>query len=233
MTSRPKAVRPVALRAKIAGGFGPVVGVGPGERHIADAQRVVATQEVERVLDGVAAFDAHAGRRICPPRARPECPLARCIERAEQDAGGLARGRRRSAPESGGRSGLARRWVRARWRRIRQRDCRVCAVSRLSMPAREREAGEIPGLVDKTLRRVGVGVDDQCGGVNLGGVGGEVGVAVMRDRSWRMRSLQFSWLKVQEMATWGWCRPMVDARLPRSWATEQPIVEVGPPMRQR
>ncbi len=45
--------------AEVAGGFGPVVGVGPGEGHVADAEGVVDAEEGEGVLDGVAAFDAH------------------------------------------------------------------------------------------------------------------------------------------------------------------------------
>src|SRR5438046_905105 len=41
------------------GGVGPVVGVGPGERHVANAETVVVPEEGDRVFNGVAAFDAH------------------------------------------------------------------------------------------------------------------------------------------------------------------------------
>jgi len=44
--------------AEIAGGFSPVVGVGPGEGHVADTEGVVEAEESEGVLDGVAALDA-------------------------------------------------------------------------------------------------------------------------------------------------------------------------------
>ena len=58
---------------EVAGGVGPVVGVGPGEGHVTDAEAVVVAEEAEGVFDGVAAFDAHedgefpgfAGRRGC------------------------------------------------------------------------------------------------------------------------------------------------------------------------
>ena len=43
----------------VAGGVGPVVGVGPGEGHVTDAEAVVVAEKTERVFDGVAAFDAH------------------------------------------------------------------------------------------------------------------------------------------------------------------------------
>ena len=42
----------------VAGGVGPVVGVGPGEGHVACAEAVIVPEASERVLDGVAAFDA-------------------------------------------------------------------------------------------------------------------------------------------------------------------------------
>jgi len=44
---------------QIAGRIGPVVGVGPGQRHVTDTERVVSPQQRQRVLDRVAAFDAH------------------------------------------------------------------------------------------------------------------------------------------------------------------------------
>ena len=43
----------------VAGGVGPFVGVRPGERHVAHAEPVVIAQQVHVVLDRVAAFDAH------------------------------------------------------------------------------------------------------------------------------------------------------------------------------
>ena len=43
----------------IARGIGPFVGVRPGERHVAHAEPVVIAQQVHVVLDRVAAFDAH------------------------------------------------------------------------------------------------------------------------------------------------------------------------------
>ncbi len=43
----------------VAGAVGPVVGVGPGEGHVADAERVILAQEGERIFDGVATFDPH------------------------------------------------------------------------------------------------------------------------------------------------------------------------------
>ncbi len=43
----------------VAGGVGPAIGVGPGERHVAHAKRVELAQQCKRVFDGVAAFNAH------------------------------------------------------------------------------------------------------------------------------------------------------------------------------
>ncbi len=42
----------------VHGGVGPIKGDVMGERHIAYAQVVVGAQRSERVLDGVATFDA-------------------------------------------------------------------------------------------------------------------------------------------------------------------------------
>lgn len=42
----------------VAGGVRPAVGVGPGEGHVACAEAMVFAEQVERVFDGVAAFDA-------------------------------------------------------------------------------------------------------------------------------------------------------------------------------
>ena len=43
----------------VAGGIRPLVRVRPGERHIAHAEAVIIAQQVHVVLDRVAAFDAH------------------------------------------------------------------------------------------------------------------------------------------------------------------------------
>ena len=51
---------------EVAGGVGPVVGVGPGEGHVADAEAVVEAEEAEGVLDGVAAFDADEDGEAVP-----------------------------------------------------------------------------------------------------------------------------------------------------------------------
>ncbi len=48
----------------VARGIGPAVGIGPSERHIADAEAVVVAQEGKRVLDGVPAFNAHERREL-------------------------------------------------------------------------------------------------------------------------------------------------------------------------
>ena len=43
----------------VAGAVGPVSGVGPGERHVANTESVVLAEKGEGVLDGVAAFNSH------------------------------------------------------------------------------------------------------------------------------------------------------------------------------
>ena len=43
---------------EVAGAVGPLVGVGPGEGHVADAEAVVKAEEAEIGFDGVAALDA-------------------------------------------------------------------------------------------------------------------------------------------------------------------------------
>ena len=48
----------VALRV------GPVVGIEVGERHIADAERIVVAQQAQRVFNRVAAFDPHQRRDL-------------------------------------------------------------------------------------------------------------------------------------------------------------------------
>ena len=48
----------------VAGAVGPVVGVGPGEGHVANAECIVLAQEANRVLDGVATFDSHEGGEL-------------------------------------------------------------------------------------------------------------------------------------------------------------------------
>jgi hypothetical protein len=49
---------------EVARGVGPVVGVGVGERHVADAETVEVPQRSQRVLDGVPALDAHEDRDL-------------------------------------------------------------------------------------------------------------------------------------------------------------------------
>ena len=50
---------------------GPVIAVVPGERHVAHAPRVERVELLERVLDGVPAFDTHQRRHMPAIRCRP------------------------------------------------------------------------------------------------------------------------------------------------------------------
>ena len=46
-----------AVAGRLAGGVGPVVGVGPGEGHVTDAEIVESAEALEGVFDGVAALE--------------------------------------------------------------------------------------------------------------------------------------------------------------------------------
>ena len=52
---------------------GQVVGVGPGEGHVTDAEAVEVAEAVERIFNGVAAFDAEEEGEIFRRRGRRGC----------------------------------------------------------------------------------------------------------------------------------------------------------------
>ena len=172
ITSRPKAVRPlwcgIAGIVQIAGGVGPVVGVGPGQRHVADAEGVVVAQQGKRVLNGVAALDAHKNGELAGgPRAKDigrrgaQSEAVGVLANLLQDAFDECAGPLREAPAPG-------RGFRPDGEEL-GREVALAGAVQVQHAAGERR-GEVPGLVDKALGSVGMAVDHEGGGVDLSGV---------------------------------------------------------------
>ena len=149
----------------VAGGVGPVVGVGPGEGHVADAETVVVAQEAEVVLDGVAALDAHqdgelsalvCGEDLVGGEAELQlvggfADLLKCaVDEREGAVRGLFRGVLAGVDPDG------------------EELCVEVALLRgvVVQHAAVERIGEVPVLIDEALRRVRVGVDDDSGLVN-------------------------------------------------------------------
>ena len=154
----------------VAGGVGPVVGVGPGEGHVADAEAVVVAEECEGVLDGVAAFDAHedgelalavGGKDVVGGDAELELVgmVADLFEGAVDEfkgaEGGAVAGVLVGVDPDGEELGVEVALLRA------------VVVEHAAFE----RVGEVPVLIDEALGGVGVGVDDDGGLVDLGGVG--------------------------------------------------------------
>ncbi len=153
----------------VAGGVGPVVGVGPGEGHVADAEAVVVAEEGEGVLDGVAAFDAHEDGEFslavgCDDLigGGAELEFVRCA--ADLLEGGVDEG---EGAAGGGISG-----VLAGVDPDGEELCVEVALLRgvVVEHAAVEWVGEVPVFVDEALRGVGVGVDDDGTGVDIGRV---------------------------------------------------------------
>jgi hypothetical protein len=152
----------------VAGAVGPVVGVGPGEGHVADAERVVLAQQGERVLDGVAALDAHERGELVLAMGLLDAfgrgdeldlvgmfgdLLLDGVDQLQGAAGVLALvegGLDPDGEELGAQVAL-----------VDGVEVEVAAVERV---------GEVEVLIEKALRGVGVGVDDD-GGENGRGKG--------------------------------------------------------------
>ena len=154
----------------VAGGVGPVVGVGPGEGHVTDAEAVVVAEEAEGVLDGVAAFDAHEDGEFSL--------LVRCDDLigggAELEFVGCAADLLEGGVDefegaAGGGVGGVLAGVDPDGEELRVEIALLCGV--VVEHAAVEWVGEVPVLVDEALRGVGVGVDDDSARVHLGGVG--------------------------------------------------------------
>jgi len=155
--------------AEVAGAVGPLVGVGPGERHVTDAEAVVEAEEAEVGFDGMAAFDADEGGedvvgvglddvRGGEAKAHGIRVFADLLvdavdelEGAEGEAAspllGLDPGGEELGGEVAGASGFEVQHAVAEGR------------------------GKVPGFIDKALGGVGVGVDDDGGTMDFEWVG--------------------------------------------------------------
>ena len=144
-----------------------LVGVRPGQRHVADAEGVVLAQQGERVFDGVAAFDSHergdlvfaVGEFDALGRG-DEHHLVLVLghllldgvnqdQRPARELTLVGTGIDPDGEELGAEVSLLRGFK-----------IPVAAVERI---------GKVVVLVDKTLRRVGVGVDHDGGAFDLFG----------------------------------------------------------------
>ena len=154
----------------VAGGVGPVVGVGPGEGHVADAEAVVVAQEAERIFDGVAAFDAHErGELVFAMGALDVFGGIRHHHLVGMFGGLLQDG----VDEVEGAAGVVAfvefgldpdgEEFRAEVALLRGGEVEIAAVEGL---------GEVVMVVEHALRGVGVGVDDDGGVMHGGRIGG-------------------------------------------------------------
>jgi len=156
----------------VAGGVGPVVGVGPGEGHVADPELVVEAEECKRILDGVAAFDAEENGEFILSAG------------GENFGGGGAEGElcgvladlfEDSVEEFEGAVGVTVAPLRGFGPEGEEGAGEVALASGLEVEgAAVERGGEVPGFIDKALRSVDVGVQDEgglmdCAGFGIGG----------------------------------------------------------------
>ncbi len=141
----------------VAGAVGPISGVGPCERHVAHAERVILAQECKRIFNGVAAFNAHergelvfAVRLLNAFRGGDKHHLIRMpgyllldrVDQFQRAMGELALVERRFDPDG--------KELRAQIPFVNGIQIHVAAVEGI---------GEVEVLIHKSLRCVSVGVN--------------------------------------------------------------------------
>ena len=148
----------------VSGAVGPAIGIGPGERHVTHAERIVLPQQCERVLNGVPALNAHergklvlAVGKLYALRRRNKHYLVRMLghlllHRVDQH---------QRAPRI---LAFVKRGLHPDGKELRSQ---ISLVDRLQVEiAAAQRIAHVEVFIDKALRGVGVGIDHDGGAVH-------------------------------------------------------------------
>ena len=164
----------------IARGVGPLVGIRPAQSHVTNAEAVEIAQQVDIVFDRVTAFDTHqrsqfllfvgtldivGAERHHHAVGMPRRLLINRIDQIERVAGEVALVGLRLHPDG--------KELSAKIACLGFIEADVAVVLGVGR-------SDVEILVEKTLRRVGVGVDNQRRLVNLASLGADLGRSILR-----------------------------------------------------